>query len=147
MWTGYSEVIKYLLQMYVTENVIATMDVEIIRITQTANMTPTEYAGALQNKAVCCDFSHDEYVLNRTLTEGLHGPIGHSTCLYWSSRNNATVHDLARQVTSLNILQYGLQSTENSNTIAKQSMHRGNTNSRREAQKTTKVAHVNGVFT
>lgn len=61
--------INYLLETYITDDVIAKLDAEIFRFPQLSNMTLTEYAEALWNKALRCYLLYDEYVLERLLWE------------------------------------------------------------------------------
>lgn len=62
---------------------------------------------------------------------------------YWSSKQNDTVDDLTRYVTSSNNLQYGLPSAENLYTTGNPISNCGNTSTWLDMRKSTKVAPLN----
>lgn len=77
--TSYGEVVRYILEMYATDNVIAEMHGEVLPFTEQSNMTPTKIEG-LRNKAVCCDIVFDWYVVQGIFIKRIPRPIQHSIC-------------------------------------------------------------------
>lgn len=53
--TTYGEEVKYLLEFYATDGVIAEMDAKFLISTQPSHMMPIKYAEALKNKASRCN--------------------------------------------------------------------------------------------
>lgn len=63
--TSYSEVISYILETYVTDEIIAEMSDEFLRLKQLSNMMAMDYAEALWNTALPCDVFYGEQVSKR----------------------------------------------------------------------------------
>lgn len=105
--TPYCEVVNYLLEAYVTDDVIAKTDAEIMGLSQQLNKTLIEYAKLLWAKALRCNPVYDKYVLKGDLIEGLQHSIHQSLHLLQSSSKHATVQDLTRHVASLYNLENG----------------------------------------
>lgn len=81
--TRYSKGINFLLETYVTNDDIAEKDAENLRLTRPSNMTPTEYADVLWNKALLCELAHDKHAPKSISIEGLHRSFRHSIRSYW----------------------------------------------------------------
>lgn len=93
-----------------TDDVITKTDDDMMHFTQSSNMTPTEYAEALQNKALRSNGVYDEELFKGVFIEGVPEPICHRMRYYWASKESATLHDLVRHSISLNELQWGSHS-------------------------------------
>lgn len=57
---SYSKMINCLQEMYVTDDFIIEMNAKILLFTEPSNMMPTEYEGALWNKARRCHCVYNE---------------------------------------------------------------------------------------
>lgn len=77
---------NYLLETYVTDDVIAEINNDIMPYAQPVNKTPIEYAGILWSKALQCDCVYDDYVLKGIFIVGPIGSIRHSMHACWGSR-------------------------------------------------------------
>lgn len=106
--------------------------------TQPSNISPVEYAKALWNKGLRGDMLYDESVLIGILSEGLSKYICCSTCPYWRSKNNATVHDLARHASSKAKLQNGSWNTDATHLYDMTDISREN-----DVQRKGNVNHIN----
>lgn len=107
------------------------------------NMTSTKHAVGFCNKVLRRHCVHDELVFKGIFIAGLHNSIWHSMHSYWSSRKNATVHDLALQVASLTDVQYRWRSANTAHTTAEQKTGCGNMNDRWSSTLSTAGAPVN----
>lgn len=68
--TSYRESVKFILEMNVTNIVIAEADAHMMHFTQLLNRSSTEYTeAALWNKLVQCNRVYDEYVLKGIFIE------------------------------------------------------------------------------
>lgn len=67
----YPEVVKYLLQIYATDDVIAKTNIALTRFTQFSTMLPTQYARALAPKLRYKE-GYVEYVLKMIFIGGHH---------------------------------------------------------------------------
>lgn len=63
--TWYGKEVNYLLENYVTDDIIAETDASMVRFTQPSNKSLKDYTKALYNKAFGCNRIHDEYVLKK----------------------------------------------------------------------------------
>lgn len=117
--TRYCKVLDYLLEKYVTNYCTVKMGGKMFHFTTPSNMASMEHAEALWNKALRYGRVYNEYVLNGLFIGGPHGFIRHGIRSYRISKKNDIGHDVARHVTSLTRLQYGLVSSNKCHTTNK----------------------------
>lgn len=67
--------IKYLLETYVTSNIVSETEAGIMRLSEMPNKTLTEFSKLLWTKAIHCDRNFDEYVQESNFIEIFHGSI------------------------------------------------------------------------
>lgn len=87
-FTSYCKAVNYFLAIYATDDFIADIDADIMLFNQPSNRVPKEYAEAVWNKALRCDWVNEEYVLKGVFIARLPEFIGHSMHSYWSIKNS-----------------------------------------------------------
>lgn len=72
--TKYQKEVKYLLEIYATDEVSPETDTKIVRLTRLLNRSPIEYVKLLWAKVLPFNREYDEYVLKENFIEGLKDP-------------------------------------------------------------------------
>lgn len=133
--TSYCEMVIFVLEIYAPDYVIIEWGVEILSFTQLSNMTQSEYAGALRNKALCCNRVYDESLCKGIFIQRIDGYMRHIMRLYWRSNKNIAVHDPCHRATSLKNLQHVWRALNTAYTTTKPNYSSGNKNGWRSSQK------------
>lgn len=94
------DAVNYLLETNATDDMMAKTDVDLIGFTHPSKKLIMGYAEAFWNMTLRCDREYDECT-QRKLIQRVWESIGHSTCSYWASKKNDTVHNSGWHVTSL----------------------------------------------
>lgn len=122
----YPQLLNFLLKKYVTDQGIAETESDIPRFAKPSNMKPFQNAEELVTKTVCCGDVFGEHALNKILTGGLDVSIYDSMREYWKNKQNAKLHDLVFQATSLLQLQgHDVASKRTNTTESKHQKQRG----------------------
>lgn len=89
MLTLYVQTVNHLSETYATDHITPKACTKTVRLTQLTNMSPLQYNDALWMKTMPSTQMYVEYVLERTLVEGLPSLIRH-TMLSFSGEKHAT---------------------------------------------------------
>lgn len=78
MLRRYLEVVKYLLQTYLSQDVVAETNAALTCYTQPSTVMPVQYVKALVYKSLKYREVYEEYLLKGLLIKGLHESLHHS---------------------------------------------------------------------
>lgn len=110
--TTYCKAVRFFLETYTNDGVIAEEDADMMSFTQPSNKSPAEYEKVLWNKVLRGDRIYDEYAWKGSSIEDLLQAIRRIMRSYWGSTESSTVHELARHAILLTKLQQRSHSTK-----------------------------------